>query len=151
MKLRRPFLWIDVKHVMDIHLSVEKELCSRVPFRKYLIISNRIPIEETSTKRAKGRAHAQFIIEYRELINRHLVDYLRITNYQRPDFVYAQRSAIIESTNIYTAYANSVHLRFGQHPRRVVNALLNTQQRIVDLRRVLSTQGMDDDEIKHRI
>ncbi|KAG1206400.1 hypothetical protein G6F68_008761 [Rhizopus microsporus] len=100
---------------------------------------------------SRGRAHAQFIIEYRELINRHLVDYLRITNYQRPDFVYAQRSAIIESTNIYTAYANSVHLRFGQHPRRVVNALLNTQQRIVDLRRVLSTQGMDDDEIKHRI
>ena len=100
---------------------------------------------------SRGRARARLIIEYRELINRHLVDYLAITNYQRPDFVYAQQSAIIEGTKIYTAYANNVHLRFGQHLRRAVNALLNIRQRIVDLRRVLSARGMNDDEIKHRI
>ncbi|RCH85234.1 hypothetical protein CU097_002015, partial [Rhizopus azygosporus] len=70
---------------------------------------------------------------------------------QRPNFIYAQQSAIIEGTSIYTAYANNVHLRLGQHLRRAVNVLLNTRQRIVDLRLVLSAQGMDDDEIKHRI
>ncbi|CAO3658030.1 unnamed protein product [Rhizopus microsporus] len=100
---------------------------------------------------ARDRPRAQHIIQYRRLINRHLNDYLAITNYQRPDFVYAQQSAIIKGTKIYTAYTNNVHLTFGQHLRRAVNALFNTRQRIVDLRRVLSAQGMDDDEIKHRI
>ncbi|RCH78695.1 hypothetical protein CU097_001246 [Rhizopus azygosporus] len=100
---------------------------------------------------SRGRARARLIIHYQELINRHLDDYLRITNYQRPSFVYAQQSAIIKGTNIYTTYANNVHLRFGQHLQRAVNVLLNTRQRIVDLRRVLSAQGMNDDEIKHRI
>ncbi|RCH89894.1 hypothetical protein CU097_003249 [Rhizopus azygosporus] len=53
-------------------------------------------------------------------------------------FVLAQQSAIIEGTRIYTAYANNVHLRFGQHLRPI-------------LRRGLSAQCMDDDETKHRI
>ncbi|CEG72438.1 hypothetical protein RMATCC62417_07997 [Rhizopus microsporus] len=62
---------------------------------------------------SRGRARARLIIHYQELINLHLDDYLRITNYQRPSFVYAQQSAIIEGTNIYTAYANNAHLRSG--------------------------------------
>ncbi|KAG1167918.1 hypothetical protein G6F70_009331 [Rhizopus microsporus] len=77
--------------------------------------------------RELDRARAQLIIEYRELINRHLNGYLAIINYQRPNFVFAQQSAIIEGTKIYTVYANNVHLRFGQHLRRAVNALLNTR------------------------
>ncbi|PHZ09430.1 uncharacterized protein RHIMIDRAFT_240543, partial [Rhizopus microsporus ATCC 52813] len=40
---------------------------------------------------------------------------------------------------------------FGQHLRRAVNALFRIRQRTADLRRDLSAQGMDDDEIKHRI
>ncbi|KAL4213416.1 hypothetical protein AB4K20DRAFT_1819555 [Rhizopus microsporus] len=100
---------------------------------------------------SRGRARARLIIEYHELINRHLDDYLRITNCQRFNFVYAQQSAIIEDINIYTVYANNVHLRFGQHLRRAVNSLFRIRQRMVDLRRDLSAQDMDDDEIKHRI
>ncbi|ORE11370.1 hypothetical protein BCV72DRAFT_300954, partial [Rhizopus microsporus var. microsporus] len=99
----------------------------------------------------RGRARARLIIGYRELINQYLGDYLTITSYQRPNFVYAQQSAITEGTKIYTAYVNNVHLRFGQHLRCAVSALLRIRQRTADLRRDLSAQGMDDDEIKHRI
>ncbi|CEG76128.1 hypothetical protein RMATCC62417_11065 [Rhizopus microsporus] len=101
--------------------------------------------------RELSRARARLIIRYCELIDQCLDDYLTITNYQRPNFVFAQQPAIIEGTKIYTAYVNNVRLRFGQHLRRAVNSLLRIWQRIVDLRRDLSAQGMDDDEIKHRI
>ncbi|PHZ14528.1 uncharacterized protein RHIMIDRAFT_102594 [Rhizopus microsporus ATCC 52813] len=81
------------------------------------------------------------LIGYRELINRHLDDYLTITNYQRPNFVFAQQSVIIEGTKVYTVYVNNAHLRFGQHLRRAVNALLRIRQRTADLRRDLSAQA----------
>ncbi|CEG84132.1 hypothetical protein RMATCC62417_17978 [Rhizopus microsporus] len=90
---------------------------------------------------SRDRARARLIVCYRELIDQCLDDYLTIINYQRLIFVYAQQFAIIEGTKIYTAYANSVHLRFGQHLRRAVNTLLRIRQRTADLRRVLSEQG----------
>ncbi|PHZ17987.1 uncharacterized protein RHIMIDRAFT_14714 [Rhizopus microsporus ATCC 52813] len=57
----------------------------------------------------------------------------------------------MEGTKIYTAYVNNVHLRFGQHLRCAVNVLLDIRQQTAGLRRDLSIQVMDDDEIKHCI
>ncbi|CEG75083.1 hypothetical protein RMATCC62417_10189 [Rhizopus microsporus] len=85
---------------------------------------------------SRGQARARLIIDYCESIGQYLDDYLTITNYQRPNFVYAQQSAIIEGIKIYTTYVYNVHLRFGQHLRRAVNILLDIREALNTLQPV---------------
>ncbi|KAI9319739.1 hypothetical protein BX666DRAFT_1812039, partial [Dichotomocladium elegans] len=53
-----------------------------------------------------------------------------------------------EGTRIYTAYVNNVHMRFGQHLRRVINVILNLRQRKADRKRELIAQGLSPDQVR---
>jgi hypothetical protein len=52
---------------------------------------------------------------------------------------------------MYTAYANNIRMRFGNHLRRAVNTLLNIRTRMAQLRRELRQNGSDQETISRRI
>lgn len=80
----------------------------------------------------------------RVFIDRYLRDYLQASNFVTPDFPYVQQTSLIEGTKIYTAYANNVQMRFGNHLRHAVNHLLRVRQRKAKLTALGWQEGFRD-------
>ncbi|KAG1435646.1 hypothetical protein G6F56_013894 [Rhizopus delemar] len=99
----------------------------------------------------RKRARAAKTVMYRTLIARHLDAYLTAADYQRPQLLHSQQSALIEGQKMYVSYSNNIQMRFGSHLRRVVNVMLNVRQRKENLQRVLRARGIAEDQIRDQI
>ncbi|KAG1440412.1 hypothetical protein G6F56_011938 [Rhizopus delemar] len=99
----------------------------------------------------RKRVRAAKTVMYRTLIARHLDAYLTAANYQRPQLLHSQQSALIEGQKMYVSYSNNIQMRFGSHLRRVVNVMLNVRQRKENLQRVLRARGIAEDQIRDQI
>ncbi|OZJ06846.1 hypothetical protein BZG36_00040 [Bifiguratus adelaidae] len=84
---------------------------------------------------------------FRGLIRRHLQGYLQITGYVKIPLQFAQQSALIEGKKMYVAYTN-IKMRFGQHLQRVINVLLDINNRKQQMNRELIDGGLSAEEAK---
>jgi hypothetical protein len=73
--------------------------------------------------------------ERRQFINLYRDRYLQIAGYARRQLAYVQQTSIIEGTKMYTAYANNIHMHFGNH-------LLNVRERNADFTRWMEEEGL---------